>query len=130
MLRYEAITFIQDVEVHDLYIDLASLIWVTASNFSYTPPSCVPLVNNCFAYEGTPINVALEYLQDALMWSVGSQAEACCSPQYSFVSTGSAAETLSPALLPSDTALSLKCWAQGRRFASGHEDEWPAAMAA
>jgi hypothetical protein len=85
MLRYEAITFIQDVEVHDLSIDLASLIWVTASNFSYTPPSCVPLVNNCSAY--IPSNVALEYLQGAFMWSVGSQAEAIRELERSLLNT-------------------------------------------
>ena len=43
MLCYEAITLIQDVEVHDLSIDLVPVIWVAASNCSYTPPNFVPL---------------------------------------------------------------------------------------
>ena len=81
MFRYEGITFIHDVEVDDLSIELASLICVATYNFSYTPPKLVPLVHNGFAYKIICGIVDLDYLEGALIRSVGSHAEAmraCC----------------------------------------------------
>jgi hypothetical protein len=76
MLRYEGITFIQDVEVDDWSIQLAPLICVATYYFSYTPPKLVPLVHNGFAYKIICSNVDLDYFEGALIRSVGSHAQA------------------------------------------------------
>jgi hypothetical protein len=67
MLRYETITLIQHVEVHDLSIDLVSFIWVVTSNCSYTPPNFVPLLHNFFSYESECTNIRSNDTED--LWS-------------------------------------------------------------